>query len=118
MVTTPARRVTTCQHSTDIASSVLHKIRTGRRAKIRADTERRILEVDAGAISDAALVDARPVWAQVRRLVRQHGFTKAEISRRIGQGGRALQLGKRQVTARNAYRIAKLLADAEGEFLD
>ena len=50
----------------------------------------------------------------VRRLMRQHGFTKGEIATRIGLGGRRLQLGRQRVTARNAHRIAKLLADADG----
>ena len=103
--------------ATDISESILQKIRLGRRKKIRAATERLILDVDVGAAADNARVDARPVWAMVRRLMRQHGFTKAMISARIGQGGRALQLGRRRVTARNAHRIAKLLADAEGAFL-
>jgi hypothetical protein len=103
--------------ATDISESLLQKIRRGLREKIRAKTERLILDVDVGAAADNALVDAGPVWAMVRRLMRQHGFTKAKISARIGQGGRALQLGRRRVTARNAHRIAKLLADADGAFL-
>jgi hypothetical protein len=49
--------------------------------------------------------------------MKTHGFTKAEISRRIGQNGRSLQLGSRRVTARNAYKVRKLYLDAEGAFL-
>jgi hypothetical protein len=104
--------------ATDISESILHKIRHGLRNKIRARTERLILDVDVSVAADNARVDARPVWRMIARLIRVHGFTKAKISERIGQGGRALQLGKRRVTVRNAHRIAKLLADAEGAFLD
>jgi hypothetical protein len=104
--------------ATDISESILHKIRLGLRKKIRAKTERLILDVDVGVAADNARVDARPVWRMIARLIRVHGFTKAKISKRIGQGGRALQLGRRRVTARNAHRIAQLLADAEGAFLD
>lgn len=104
--------------ATDISRTILHQIRTGQRMQIRATTEARILAVDGAAASDAAIVDARPTWRRIRRLRKVHGFTLAEISRRVGQAGVRLQLGRRRVTVRNAHRIERLLADAEGDFLD
>lgn len=104
--------------ATDVSESILQKIRNGTRTNIRAWTERKILAVDVSAAADRARIDARPVWRQIRRLVRVHGFTLGEIARRIGQSGRALQLGRKRVTALNAHRVAKLLAEADGAFLD
>jgi len=91
----------------DVAESVLQAVRSGRKKQIRARTEKAILAVDAGAIAGGALVSARRTWRLVAELV-EEGFTKAEISRRIGQGGRALQLGRERVTVENAHKVAKL----------
>lgn len=100
-----------------VSATVLADVMTGRKKKIRAKTERAVLEVDEEARADHSLVDAKPIWAMITRLKKEHGFTKAEISKRIGQDGRALQLGKSKMTARNAMKIVKLLRDAEGDFL-
>lgn len=100
-----------------VSINVIAKIMDGRRKRVRSNTSNRILEVDTGAIADHALVDAKPVWDMVLRLMNKHDFTKGQISARIGQGGRALQLGRNKVTARNAHKIKQLLRDAEGDFL-
>lgn len=97
----------------DIARSVVAKILSGKRKKIRANTAKAILAVDTGAVADQALVDAAPMWRMIDRLMRVHGYTRGEIARRIGKKRRALQLGKRRVTARNYHKIAQLLRDAE-----
>lgn len=103
--------------ATDVATSIIDLIRTGKRRQIRRRTEQLILAVDETCVADGAYVDATDVWRMVERLVNFHGYTKAAISKRIGQSGRALQLGKRRVTARNALAIRKMLADADGDFL-
>lgn len=100
-----------------VSRSVVAKIVNGTKKTIRANTERAILEVDRDARADHSLVDARPVWEMVERLMRVHGYTKSAISKWIGQDGQRLQLGKRKVTARNALKVAKMLRDAEGDFL-
>lgn len=100
-----------------ISYTVMSKIMSGKKTTIRANTEKAILGVDTGAMADHGLVDAQPVWTMVRRLIRTHGYTRGQISKKIGQGGRALQLGKKRVTARNAMKILKLLRDADGDSL-
>ena len=93
--------------STDIADSVLHAIATGRKLQIRARTERLILGVNPGCALDRSRVPAARTWQQIGWLI-EEGFTKRRISKEIGQGGRALQLGREFVTARNAAKVERL----------
>jgi hypothetical protein len=93
--------------SASVATSIVAKILSGERTRVRAQTARRILAVDRTALADAAVVPAAATWRRVEWLVEQ-GFTKARISREIGQGGRALQIGRRRVLARTAMRIEQL----------
>ena len=93
--------------ATDISDTVLQDIVAGRKTNIRARTERAILAVTASAASDGAYISASRTWSQVNQLITE-GFTKARISLKIGQGGRALQLGKKQVTVKNAAAVDRL----------
>lgn len=93
--------------ATDLGDTTLQDIVAGRKENIRARTERSILAVTANAALDGAYISASRTWSQVNQLITE-GFTKARISIEIGQGGRALQLGKKQVTARNAAAIDRL----------
>lgn len=93
--------------ATDIAESVLARISSGKKRRIRARTERLILVVTIEQAADGAYVDARKTWVQVRQLLRE-GFTKARISAEIGQAGHSLQLGKTRVTVRNADAVNRL----------
>lgn len=83
------------------------EIRNGRKQFIRSRTLRAILSVTEEARGDKTLVEAAPVWARINLLLR-HGFTKAEIARRIGLRSPAIQFRSHVVTARNAMRIEKL----------
>lgn len=102
--------------ASDISASILTKIRSGERIQIRALTERAILAVTPAAAADRALIDAGPTWKLIAALVRS-GFTKVRIARELGQQGQGLQLGRNQVTARNAYQVeclhARLIASDE-----
>ena len=98
-----------------IANSTLFRVMSGKTKFIRAETEKAILEIDEGARADKSLVDARPVWKKIRYLMKVHGYTKARISAEIGQNGISLQLGKRWITARYAYKIEKLYRAARYE---
>jgi hypothetical protein len=82
-------------------------IRSGAREKIRARTERKILDVTMEAAADCALVDAGPTWRRIRELIEQGGFSKAEIARRMGFKTPALQIGKKRVWVRTASRVER-----------
>ena len=93
--------------ASDVADSVLQQISSGRKEKIRARTERKILAVTKVAAQDGAYVDAARTWQQIEQLLGE-GFTKRQISAEIGQNGRSLQLGRKRITVRNAGLIDRL----------
>lgn len=95
--------------ASDVSHTVLQEIRTGRKTKIRALTERRILAVTVDMALDGALVPAKETWALVDALLKA-GFTKRQIAHGIGQTNGALQLSREQVTVRNADQVRKLHA--------
>lgn len=93
--------------ATDIADSVLHKIRQGTRRKIRARTERLILSVTAAAVSDRALVKPGRT-AKLIELLQDEGYSKAELARKLGYAAPALQFKPHRMTARNVARVETL----------
>lgn len=100
-----------------VSVTVVYKIMSGKKKRIRAKTSRSILEVDTDAIADHALVNAKPVWKMIDILVRKHGFTHATIAQRLGYARPLLQFGKKKVLAKTKLKVARLLADANGDFL-
>jgi len=90
----------------DVGHTILLLIRAGKRTRIRASTERRILGVDRGALADGALVPAAPTWRRIDKLLAED-FSRAEIARRLGFSSPALQFGRKRVTARTAARVER-----------
>lgn len=90
-----------------VADSSIQEIKTGRKKRIRAQTEREILRATPKALNDASLVPAGRTWKLIEKLLRE-GFTKGQIARRIGCKRAALQLRRDRVTARTALKIEKL----------
>ena len=93
--------------ASDVAVTVIQEIARGTITRIRARTERKILAVTPACREDGALVSAKPTWRLVALLL-EEGFTKLRIARELGQKGRGLQLGKKQITVRNAARVERL----------
>lgn len=95
---------------TGLSRTTLARIgRDGRRCERRVTpaTAEKILAVGRSKAAPGAYVPAAETWKLIDDLL-AHGWTKAAISKAIGQGGRALQLGRGQVTARNARLVAEL----------
>lgn len=95
------------QAASDVCMTVLQDIRTGKKAQIRARTERRILAVTADMASDRALVKPGRTFRLIDQL-REEGFSKAELARRLGYRNGALQFTKHRMTARNVARVERL----------
>ncbi len=93
--------------ATDISLTVLQEVRSGKKRRIRARTERKILAVTPAAVADRALVPAARAWRKVGELL-EEGFTKAELARRMGYASPALQFRRGRMTARNAHRVEVL----------
>ena len=94
--------------ASDVAESVIADVRAGRKLKIRARTERRILEVTPACRGDATLVPAKQTWERIEWLL-DEGFTKGRIALELGRKTRALQLNREWVTARNAAAVEALV---------
>lgn len=90
----------------DVGDTTLQQIRSGKKTQIRKDTERRILAVDAAAVSAGAVVSAKPTQKLINELL-DEGFSKAELARRLGYTSPALQLNRRRVTVANAARVER-----------
>lgn len=91
----------------DVARSIAAAVLNGSKRKMRAATERRILEVTADAIADHATVPADRIRKLTRKLL-DEGFSKAEIARRLGYKAPALQIGLRgRVLAKTALRFER-----------
>ena len=83
-------------------------------ARIRPETEEELValtyEAAAGHVAGGRwgeMVDAGPTWKLIDWMVHR-GFSKAWISREIGQDGRALQLDRHRITRTAAERVAEL----------
>lgn len=93
--------------ATDIGETIVHEIATGKRRRIRARTERRILAVSSVARFDRSLVSAGRTWQLVRELLHEE-YTEAFLAQRLGFATARLQFGRERVTARTAYRVERL----------
>ena len=92
-----------------IGATTIDEIRSGRARRIRRSTERAILKVTKDAMTEAKLVPASQVWDQIEKLIRDDGFTKAEIARRLGLKTAALQFKKTRMTARTVARFERFV---------
>ena len=94
--------------SADVSRSVLAAILAGTKHQLRAQSARRILEIDRGAVADHALVAAGPTWRRLSRLLSE-GFTQRELARRLGSTAKtpALQFKGRYILAKTAARVER-----------
>lgn len=102
----------TVAHAAGLHPSVVWKIvygpaDRGPSKRVRHATAEKILAVTPADGADGSRIDAGPSWKIIRGLLAA-GWTKAAISRAIGQDGKSLQLGTGQITRGNARAIAAL----------
>lgn len=93
--------------ATDIADAMLSRIRSGKKARIRALTARLILAVTPAMASDHSRVERGETFDLIEQLCAE-GFTKVELARQLGYRGRGLRFNGRRMTARNVARVAAL----------
>lgn len=112
----------TVQDVTGIADTVLTEIIAGRKARIRARTERKILAVTEKAAADGAYIDGAPTWKLLDELIAD-GHPKTWLARALGSMAQtpSLQLKRNQVTVRHAADVERLhlrlrMEDAKATF--
>lgn len=93
-----------------VAYSTLQEIKAGRKVRIYARTEYKILQVDENAKGGGAIIPAGPTWELINELL-EEGFSKAYLAKRMGYKNPALQIHKDRVTVRIAVAIERLYAD-------
>lgn len=87
-----------------VGHTIVLEVRTGRRLRIRARTERSILAVTKAAYAGGALLDGDPTWRKINKLLAE-GFSKAELARRLGFKSPAIQFKRFEVTGKTAARV-------------
>jgi hypothetical protein len=91
--------------ASDVNHSIVLRIRQGKQKNIRRLSEQKILAITKDALSDAAVVSAKDTLRMIRALLGE-GFTKKELSKRLGYKNGALQF-KDRILARNASRVER-----------
>lgn len=94
------------QASTDIADTVLSAIRSGAKKRIRARTERLILQVTRDQAADHAVVSAARTRYLIQLLLEEE-YTEEFLAQRLGYKTGRLQFTDR-ITVRNAARVERL----------
>jgi hypothetical protein len=93
--------------ASDVREQTIQEVAAGRKRRLRARAERRILTVSKAMRSDGSLVAAVRTWKLIG-LILEEGYTKAWVAKQLGNETPALQLNKRLVTARNAENVERL----------
>ena len=94
--------------ATDISDSLLYGICNGTRARLRENTERKILAVDLSVRGGATLISSLHTWRLIHELL-DRGYTKTQLAQWLGYKTPALQLKRgAPITVRNANRVEKL----------
>ena len=100
----------TAADAANVSSTVVGLVVDGKRLQIRAQTERCILAVTVDAAADRAYIDAAPTWKLLDELIAA-GYNRGRLgSELIGHKVLSLQVGRSQVTARNAERVRQMHA--------
>lgn len=95
------------QAATDIGGTILSEIRSGKRKRIRARTERLILGVTTRCASDHAVRSAGRALSALHDLIEAEGYSERFIAQRLGYANPYLQFGER-MTVRNIDRVERL----------
>jgi len=96
--------------ATGISDTILFQIRNGTRRRIRARTERLILQVDESARGDKTLVPGKRAWKILDELLNR-GYSKTQLAAWLGSKARipALQINRPGlITARSESRVERL----------
>ncbi len=90
-----------------VAKSVMADVRSGKKKRIWQRTLTKILKVDSTAMAGAGCVPAGNTWELINELLNS-GYTKVEISRRLGNKSPALQLKGDRILLRTAKKVKAL----------
>ena len=108
----------TVEELTGISRSTLREITSGQTQRIRPETFDLIMQITYDDRPLGTMVDARPTWQLINKLVRK-GFTKVAIATAIaGKPTQQLQISKHLVTLRIERRVQQVYIELLGEQLE
>lgn len=88
--------------------TVVFLIRSGARTKIRAQTEKRILAVDADAATGKSLISSLATWKLLDELLNR-GFTRCQLAAWMGYSSPAIQFKRgKPITAQSAAKVRRM----------
>lgn len=97
----------TVKACTDLGDSILQKIVSGEKQRIRARTARLILQVDKTMAADHALISAKRSQRLITLLL-EEDYSESYLADRLGYKTGRLQFTADKITVRNAARIERL----------
>lgn len=96
----------TIQEASKVSLTVIEEIRSGKKTMVRARTAKKLLAVTE-ANKKVKFVSADETWRMLRHLCKL-GYSKAEISERLGNKTRAIQIRKTIIEVETAAKIQRL----------
>jgi hypothetical protein len=91
-----------------VAQTLLKEVRTGRKTRIRKNTEARILAVSEQDTLPGTPVSARWVWSVISQMQSSFGFSKAALAKKMGYVNLSLQFSRKLVLPRTIAEVKKL----------
>jgi len=88
-----------------VSLSTVRAIASGKRAHIRQDTARHLLEVTAEARAEAVGIDAAPSWVLLDEML-DLGYSRRELGNFLGRD--TVDFGRDRISVRSAGRIARM----------
>ena len=104
----------TVEKATGIGQNIVRDILSGKKTRVREVLAQKILAVSLKDAADHTPVSAATTWKTLRKIL-SYGYTKAEISERLGNEHPGLQIGRRKVLARTERAILELHAAVQAE---
>ena len=89
-----------------LSPQLVADVRSGRKTRIRADTNARILNIPA-VLAHGQVVTGWRTWRLLDSLKRE-GFTQTRIARHLGASAPQLQIQRRHIRVRTALRVRVL----------
>lgn len=99
----------TIQDISGVGDTTLQEVKSGKKTRIRARTEKAILEVTAEATTCARLVDPGDLLQRLDALRLAHGWTRRELARRFGFKSNVCQFNPLRMTAENVHRVERFI---------
>jgi hypothetical protein len=99
-----------------VSKTILQQVMNGKRAHIRARTERKVLAVPEDCLAPHATIDATETWRLIDALLKEGIYSsKAALARALGCKTPALQINRDRVLVSTAKKVERIYNAFLGE---